>query len=103
MTELSDKVQYLKEQLGEKVFSYLSGLDDGSQLQSTSDVNNRLCYAYDAVKSIVDVYDNKTAIAWLFGANTNLRNEAPAYLLRHSDNSNEELSLVVSLAKEFSQ
>jgi hypothetical protein len=44
----------------------------------------RLRYAYKVVRLLVEAYDASTAKAWLFGSNTRLNDEAPAYLLRRA-------------------
>jgi hypothetical protein len=90
---LPQVASYLQEKLGQKFTAYLSGLNDPKEVgawargsakpRDTSAM--RLRYAYRVVRMILETYDADTAKAWLFGANTRLADQAPAYLLRNSE------------------
>jgi hypothetical protein len=60
----------------------------------------RLRYAYEVTRLIADAYGPATARAWLFGSNTRLDDEAPAYLLRYAETP-EEVRFIVPTARAF--
>ncbi len=92
-SEVLEAVKYLQEKVGPEVTAYLSGAEDVQTVERWSSRNEvpgpamagRLLYGYDAIRPIVDRYDGTTAQSWLFGTNPWLRDEAPAYVLRHTD------------------
>ncbi len=63
---------------------------------------DRLFYGYQTVRPIVERYDGKTASAWLFGMNPWFGDEAPAYVLRHSDRI-ETWETVIHAAQDFAE
>lgn len=83
---------FLQAALGQKLTAYVAGLTDpkavGAWIRGENDprqpADMRLRYAYQVVRMLVEAYDAETAKAWLFGANTRLNDEAPAYLLRNA-------------------
>lgn len=99
---------YLQETLGQKFTAYLVGLKDpkvvgswaggGSQPRGFSEI--RLRYAYQIVKLLSSAYDTTTAKAWLFGSNTRLDDNAPAYLIRYAETP-DDLRLIIPTAKTF--
>jgi hypothetical protein len=70
------------------------------QAQPRPPADLRLRQAYEAVRLIVETYDTDTAKSWLFGSNTRLEDEAPAYLLRHAK-SFDQMRLIVPTARGF--
>ncbi|MBI5065287.1 hypothetical protein HZA97_03540 [Candidatus Woesearchaeota archaeon] len=106
MLTLNDLVEYLKKHLGQKPVAYIAGFENVEQLKQINSgvaeiVEMRLNHAYEATRLISGAYDDKTAKSWFFGTNTGLENRAPAFVLRHSKNS-DDLSYIIPLAKEFS-
>ena len=99
---------YLQKTLGQKMTAYLSGLKDTKEVGQWASgevaprlmAESRLRYAYIAVRMLAMVYDTMTAKSWLFGSNTRLDNEAPAYILRHAK-SIEDIRFVVPAAQAF--
>ncbi|HVR94977.1 MAG TPA: XRE family transcriptional regulator, partial [Thermoanaerobaculia bacterium] len=61
---------------------------------------SRMRHAYQATRYLVEVYGDETAQAWFFGSNSQLDDEAPAYVLRHG-NAPEDWRFVISAAREF--
>lgn len=92
MNKLPKIANFLQDNLGQKLTAYVAGLTDpkavGSWIRGENDPRQpagmRLRYAYQVVRMLVEAYDAETAKAWLFGANTRLNDEAPAYLLRNA-------------------
>ncbi len=92
-SEVLEAVKYLQEKVGSEVTAYLSGAEDVQTVERWSSrseipgpaMAGRLLYGYETIRPIVDRYDGTTAKAWLFGTNPWLRDEAPAYVLRHAD------------------
>lgn len=92
MNKLPKIANFLQDNLGQKLTAYVAGLTDpkavGSWIRGENDprqpADMRLRYAYQVVRMLVEAYDPETAKAWLFGANTRLNDEAPAYLLRNA-------------------
>lgn len=92
MNKLPKIADFLQANLGQKLTAYVAGLTDpkavGSWIRGENDprqlADMRLRYAYQVVRMLVEAYDPETAKAWLFGANTRLNDEAPAYLLRNA-------------------
>ena len=99
---------YLQKTLGQKITAYLSGLKDTKEVGQwvSGDVaprqmaESRLRYAYVAVRLLSMAYDTMTAKSWLFGSNTRLNNEAPAYILRHAK-SIDDIRFIVPAAQAF--
>ena len=92
-SEVLEAVKYLQEKVGPEVTAYLSGAENVQTVERWSSrseipgptMAGRLVYGYETIRPIVDRYDGTTAKAWLFGTNPWLRDEAPAYVLRHTD------------------
>lgn len=99
---------YLQENLGQKFTAYISGLKDPKEVGSWAKgtikprplADMRLRYAYRVVRMILEAYGSDTAKAWLFGTNTRLKDEAPAYLLRHAETI-DSLRDLVPVARAF--
>lgn len=99
---------FLQEHLGQKLTAYLSGLSDPKEVGAWARGANaprdlavmRLRCAYRAVRMIIRTYDADTAKAWLFGTNTRLGDEAPAYLLRRAEDP-EDMKPIVPVARAF--
>ncbi len=99
---------YLQAHLGQKITAYLAGLDNAktvglwiSGAVMPRDLpKNRLRYAYQATRLLVDAYDDETAKAWFFGSNTLLDDEAPSYVLRHGTTP-DDLRLVIPAARNL--
>jgi hypothetical protein len=108
--EISDVASYLQDQIGQKMTAYLAGVTDAKMVgrwASTEhaprdDVKLRLRHGYQAVRLLVEAYSAETAKAWLFGANTRLDDEAPAYILRHA-RGYDDLRFVVPAARAFAE
>lgn len=107
-TPLAEIAAFLQENLGQKFTAYLSGLNDpkevGAWMKATVKprfaAELRLRYAYRIVRMILEAYGAETATAWLFGTNTRLGDEAPAYLLRHAQTV-DDLKELVPVARAF--
>lgn len=102
--QLKTLVEYLQEQLGSEATAYILGFNDTKDLehvpsQSGTIVELRLRHAYDAVRAVSQAYDGRTAKVWLVGDNVGL-GSSPGRIIRHAK-SVEDLSYVVSVAKEF--
>jgi hypothetical protein len=105
---ISDIARYLQEQLGQKITSYLSGVDHAKtvglwvsgQAEPRDLPKTRLRCAYQAARLLVGAYDAGTARAWFFGSNTLLDDEAPAYLLRHGTTP-DDFRLIIPAARNF--
>lgn len=99
---------YLQARLGQKPVAYVAGLKDVRQVGRWAsgkhvphdEVDMRLRHAYEVVRLIVETYDDRTAMAWLFGTNTRLDDQAPAYVLRHAETW-DDLRYVVPVARAF--
>jgi hypothetical protein len=99
---------FLQAKLGQKLTAYVAGLTDpkavGSWIRGENDprqpADMRLRYAYQVVRMLVEAYDAETAKAWLFGANTRLNDEAPAFLLRNAK-AVDDLRQLVPTARAF--
>ncbi len=100
--------EFLQHQLGQKLTAYIAGLTDpkavGSWIRGENDprppADMRLRYAYQVVRMLVEAYDAETAKAWLFGTNTRLNDEAPAYILRNAK-AVDDLRQLVPTARAF--
>jgi hypothetical protein len=109
-SELAFIAAYLRRYLGAEVTAYLSGSENvadvsrwvSGEAEPESLPAGRLRYGYETVRPIVDRYDGDTAKAWLFGTNPWLKDEAPAYVLRHSDRP-EAWQKVVGAAQDFAE
>jgi hypothetical protein len=109
-SEVLEAVKYLQETVGSKVTAYLSGAEDVCTVERWSSgeerpqpsLAGRLLYGCETVRPIVDRYDSSTANAWLFGTNPWLKDEAPAYVLRHDDRP-EVWKKVVHAAQDFAE
>jgi hypothetical protein len=108
MTPLPKIAAFLQENLGQKLTAYITGLTDpkavGSWIKGDSDprppADMRLRYAFKVVRMLSEAYDSETAKAWLFGSNTRLNDEAPAYLLRRAEQV-DDLRQLVPTARAF--
>ena len=101
-TALPGIAAFLQSTLGQKLTAYIAGLTDpkavGSWIKGETaprpPADMRLRYAFKIVRMLVEAYDAETAKAWLFGTNTRLNDEAPAYLLRRAEKVDDLLQLV---------
>lgn len=107
-TKMPKIADFLQASLGQKLTAYVAGLTDpkavGSWIRGENDPRHpadmRLRSAYQVVRMLVEAYDAETAKAWLFGANTRLNDEAPAYLLRNAKTV-DDLRQLVPTARAF--
>jgi hypothetical protein len=107
LSKLPDMARYLQETLGQQVTAYVCGLKDpkmvGHWAQGTKPrppADLRLRQAYEAVRLIAGIYDPETAKSWLFGCNSQLGNEAPAFVLRYAE-SFDAMREIVPIARGF--
>src|SRR4051794_32169942 len=100
-TPIPAVVDYLQGHLGQQVVAYVAGLENtqmlskwlaGTEPRKTAQL--RLRYAYRAARMIIEVFDEKIAEAWLFGANSKLDDDAPAWVLRNAQ-SLDDLRFVI--------
>ncbi len=100
---LHEAIAYLQKHLGKKMTLYLSGLNDHfwpKRDKMPIEAEMRLRYAHRAALVVVSAYGAETAKSWLFGTNRHLKDNAPAWVLRHAKTI-AELEKVVSAAKAF--
>ena len=99
---------FLQHHLGQRMTAYISGVTDPKMVSRWIAGRNtprdepkmRLREGYQVVRLLVGAYGDETAKAWLFGSNTRLDDQAPAYVLRHASNW-EDLRFVVPAARMF--
>ena len=98
---------YLQAQVGQSLTAYMAGLTDRKVVgrwargQKPRDrAVMRLRSAYQVVRLLAEAYGVETAKAWLFGSNSRLDGEAPAWVIRHA-RSPDDLRLVVPVARTF--
>jgi hypothetical protein len=109
-TEISKIAAFLQERLGQKPTAYLSGLEDSKTVgqwaagkaQPRDAAQLRLRHAYQAVRLIAEAFGDETGKAWIFGTNSQLDGEAPAFVLRHA-RLPEDVSPVVRAARSFAE
>lgn len=109
-SEISEVAAYLQEHLGQRVAAYLSGLKDPKsvgqwatgRVEPRDAASLRLRHGYQATRLIAEAFGDQTAKAWLFGSNSRLGGEAPAYVLRHA-RVPEEVTPVVLAAAVFAE
>lgn len=100
--------RYLQDQVGRNVAAYLTGVDDPRIVgrwvtgkDAPSEISSlRLRCAVKVVRVLVAAYDAATAEAWLFGTNSRLDDEAPAFLIRHAE-SWDDLKEILPTARAF--
>ncbi len=105
---ITEIAEFLQQHLGQRMTAYLSGVTDPKMVSRWIAAQNtprdeskmRLREGYQVVRLLVGVYGNDTAKAWLFGSNTRLDDQAPAYILRHASNW-DDLRFVVPAARTF--
>ena len=105
---ISEIAQFLQEHLGQRMTAYIGGVTDpkmvsrwiARQNAPRDEAQRRLREGYQAVRLLVSAYGDETAKAWLFGSNTRLDDQAPAYVLRHAS-SWEDMRFVVPAARAF--
>lgn len=99
---IGEIIRYLRNTLGPHVAAYLVGADDDvNHGPSLSDVEaRRLRDGYRVVRMIETPYDAQTAVAWLFGSNTQLADLAPIELLA-SATAPEDFDDVLIAARDF--
>lgn len=93
----AEELGYLQTHLGPEATAFLRGPEAGAPQGLEV---SRLHTAFEAVRYVVEAYDDATAVAWLFGMNPALEDRAPAYVLTHGD-SPEQWSSVLPAAMEF--
>jgi plasmid stabilization system protein ParE len=100
---------YLQEAVGQRVAAAIAGLVDAKQIgryaredgpQPHGATERRLREGYKVVRMLVDVYDAKTARAWLFGINTRLDDHAPIEVLGAATDT-AEFAAVVRAARQL--
>jgi hypothetical protein len=100
--------RYLQDQLGQKTVAYLAGIRDPKMVGRWAAGKNspaemttlRLRAAFEITRLLSAAYNAETAKAWLFGSNSRLDGEAPAYLIRYA-NSWDDLRPIVPTARAF--
>ena len=105
---IEEIVEFLEQHLGQRMTAYLSGVKDPKMVgrwaagrhRPRPGAAQRLREGYQAARLIVTAYGDETAQAWLFGSNTRLDDQAPAYVIRHAS-SWEEMRSVVPAARAF--
>lgn len=105
---ISEVAAYLQEALGQKITAYLAGVRDpkmvgrwaADRVVPREVVKMRLRTAYQAARMLVAAYGPETAKAWLFGSNSRLDDEAPAWLL-HNARSPGDLRALIPAARSF--
>ncbi|HZJ51970.1 MAG TPA: XRE family transcriptional regulator [Actinomycetota bacterium] len=105
---INEIAEFLQQHLGQRMTAYLSGVTDPKMVSRWIAGRNmprdepqmRLREGYQVVRMLAGAYGDETAKAWLFGSNTRLDDQAPAYILRHSSNW-EDLRFVVPAARTF--
>jgi len=105
---ISEIARFLKEHLGQRTTAYIGGVTDpkmvsrwiARQNAPRDESQRRLREGYQAVRLLVSAYGDETAKAWLFGSNTRLDDQAPAYVLRHAS-SWEDMRYVMPAARAF--
>jgi len=89
--------------------AYVAGLKDPKivgrwiarkSAPGSTETDMRLRCAYQVTRLIVEAYGPETARAWMFGSNSRLDDEAPAYLIRHAG-SPDDLRHIVPVARAF--
>ncbi len=103
-------MQYLQATLGTRVTAFVSGSDDlktvGCWIQGETKPDRlswkRLQSAYEATRCLVDSYDDQTAQTWFLGMNPTFADQAPARVLRTSENP-QTWSEIVLAAREFAE
>lgn len=109
-SSIADVTAYLQKHLGQRLTAYLSGLKDAKtvgqwaagKVTPRDAASLRLRHAYQAVRLLVEAFGDETAKAWLFGINSQLDDEAPAFVLRHA-RLPDEITPVVVAARSFSE
>lgn len=107
---ISEIAAYLQEHLGQRLTAYLSGLKDPKtvgqwamgRVEPRDVASLRLRHGYQAARLIAEAFGDETAKAWLFGSNSQLRGDAPAFVLRHG-RLPEEITPVVLAAAGFAE
>jgi hypothetical protein len=105
---ISEIAAYLQGHLGQRVTAYLAGLTDpkmvgqwaAGKVHPRDLPSLRLRHAYQAARLLVEEFGDETARAWFFGTNTQLDDEAPAYLLRRAQTP-EDVRPVLRAARRF--
>lgn len=109
-TSIADIAAFLQAHLGQRPTAYLSGLKDAKTVGQwgagkvipRDPAALRLRHAYQAVRLLAEAFGDETAKAWLFGINSQLDGEAPAFVLRHATLP-EEVSPVIRAARSFAE
>ena len=107
-TALAEIVAFLQDSMSQKFTAYMAGLNDpkevGAWIKGSAKprppADMRLRYAYRVVRMLIEAYGADTAKAWLFGTNTRLNDEVPAYLLRHAQTP-DDVRNIVPVARAF--
>jgi hypothetical protein len=109
-TPVAGIAAFLQEHVGQRPTAYLSGLKDAKtvgqwaagRVTPRDAAALRLRHAYQAVRLLAEGFGDETASAWLFGINSHLGGEAPAFVLRHAELP-EEITPVVLAARSFAE
>src|SRR3954467_15743255 len=108
---IAEIARFLAEHLGQQATAYIAGVKGAAQVARWIDGGTppkgqiarlRLRDAYRAARLIVAAYDDATAEAWFFGANSRLDGEGPAWGVRQA-RSHGDLRMVVPAAKAFAR
>lgn len=107
---IHDVARYLQEHLGQRATAYLSGVNDPKMVSHWIARRNvprdgakmRLREAYQAVRLLLDAYDDEIVAAWLSCSSADLGDRSPAYVLRCAE-SWEDLRFVLPAARAFAR
>jgi hypothetical protein len=108
MAKTPTVARYLQDELGQKTVAYLAGIKDAKMVGRWAAGKNqpaelprlRLRASYELTQLLVAAFDGETAKAWLFGSNSRLDGEAPAWVVRYAK-SWDELREVILTARTF--
>ncbi len=101
---------FLQEHFGQRMTAYIGGIKDpkmvarwiAGQNLPRDEPQMRLREGYQAARMLIDAYGVETAKAWLSGSNSELGDQAPAYVLRQA-RTWEELRSIVPAARAFAR
>jgi hypothetical protein len=99
---------FLQEHLTQALTAYVAGIKDiksvGQWARGRSEPSaigrERLRAAYQATALLTEIYDDRAAQGWFFGANHRLDDQAPAAVLREAETP-DEIARIPPLARAF--
>ncbi len=109
MLPFSELVSHLRDILGVRLVAYIGGVKSARQVTTWADAagepgeadQTRLRHAFHAASLLRERYDTTTVQSWFKGINPTLNDEAPAQLLRESEDLNATARSVIAAAKAF--